>query len=224
MSTLFNSIKNILIIVLLLVVAGMFIFRPSPEEPDYSNYIEIGGEEYIKLAEQRDTVWETKTVTVPEYVPVPGKTEYVEKVVEVPADVDTAQILQDYYAERTYNDTIPIDTVGNAYITDVISENRIMSRNASFDYKLPTIENTTFVKELPKRQVFFGGGLGVDKTNIVNNVNTGLLYKTKDDRIFGAHFGISNSDLYRPELQTTENDYIFFVEASMYWPIRFGNR
>lgn len=221
MNTLFNNIKNILIIGLLLVVAGMFIFRPTPEKPDYSNYIEIGGEEYIKLAEQRDTVYETKTVTVPEYVPVPGKTEYVEKIVEVPAEVDTAKILQDYYAERTYNDTIPIDTVGTAYITDVVSENKIQSRNAAFDYTLPTIENTIFVKEKPKRKVFFGGGLGVDKQNIINNVKTGVLYKTRDDRIFGAHFGISNSDLYRPELQTTENNYIFFIDASIYWPIRF---
>lgn len=84
----------------------------------------------------------TKTIAP---VIMPTMTSYC--LVPVPIDVDTAQILKNYFAIHTYTQSIE-DTMIKAVITDTISQNRITGRR--FDYRLVkpirTVESYTFTQ------------------------------------------------------------------------------
>ena len=62
--------------------------------------------------------WKDTIIYEPEYipVPVPGKKE----IVEVPANVDTTAILQDYFAKYFYSDIVPIEYLGGSVVSDII--------------------------------------------------------------------------------------------------------
>jgi hypothetical protein len=206
-----KNIQKYLIIGLFVVIGILWFTRPEPT--DLKNYIKIGGKEYELLSQKRDTVYKDTTIYKTEYVPkyIKGDTEYI----PVPVDVDTTEILKEYFSKVTYKDTIDYETYGNIIINDIISQNKIFSRKPVFNLKLPTITETTTVKELPKNQLYIGGGIGVDKVDILNQAKLGLLWKTKQDKIFGLHIGTTFNG---PPEQVT----IPFVEGSMYWKIKLG--
>ena len=54
-----------------------------------------------------------------------------------------------------------------------------------------TIDNTIYLKELPKNQVYFGGSLGVQKPLYVT-VGGNLLLKTKNDHMYGIGVGVNS--------------------------------
>lgn len=210
-----KKIQNYLIIGLFIVIGILWFTRPEPV--DLKQYIKIGGKEYELLSKKRDTVYKDTTIYKETYVPKPypvkGDTEYV----EIPKNVDTTAILKDYFAKIQYRDTINYETFGNIIINDVISQNRIQSRTPIFNLKLPTITETLIVKELPKNQIYFGGGLGIDKVNFLNQAKAGLLWKTKQDKILGLHLGTSFNG-------PVENPTVPFIEGSIYWKIRLGKK
>lgn len=60
---------------------------------------------------------------------------------EVPAEIDTAAILADYFSEKHYLDTIierPYLRVG---MTDIISRNALLDRTVVVDYRQPVVYN-----------------------------------------------------------------------------------
>ena len=75
--------------------------------------------------------------------------------------------------------TKPNPTLGFGIITDTISQNQIMSRDIKWNFQVPTIYNTKVVKELPKREFYYGFGTSFDQTNFINKANFGILYKDK---------------------------------------------
>jgi len=58
----------------------------------------------------------------------------VQKVLEV----DTLEILKDYFEKYVYLDTIPIDTLGYVTIIDTLSQNRILYRKPTINIQIPT--------------------------------------------------------------------------------------
>ena len=213
MINIFKSIREILIVVLILAIVGMFIFPPKNQDPDPSEYIKIGGKEYKVLEDKQDTVFLAKKFNVPEYVPTPAEKIYV----DVPSEIDSAKVVEEYYSKTVVKDSIVIDSLGTAFITDTISANKILSRKATFEYTYPIIMNTRTVLEPPKNQVYFGGGVGFDKTNFINQIKGGLLLKTKRDKIFGLHVGLSNTPL-------SPNSMTPFVEGTLYWKIKLRRK
>jgi hypothetical protein len=127
-----------------------------------------------KGGKEAGTIVKTDTVTVRDTVEVPFNTfVYVpqEKEIRVPVpvyvegkevirEVDTANILKDYFSTRFYSDTQNV-TNAQIIINDQVSENRIKQRQV-----LGTIEkeivtnNITNTIEAKKRNALYGGVIG----------------------------------------------------------------
>ena len=63
---------------------------------------------------------------------------------EVPVDVDTAAILEAYFQEARYNDTIQGSSV-SLHIQDVISQNRLIDRVVTLNERIPVVRHNALV-------------------------------------------------------------------------------
>ncbi len=221
--------KEILIIGLIVVILLMRACSGDGESP--KNLVKVDGKDYELLEQKIDTVFVDKIVEVPKYVPK-YVDRVVEKIVEIPADVDSLKIIEDYYSKYVVKDTLkltyefapeividsmgtkPNPTLGFGILTDTISQNQIVSRDVIWNFQVPTIYNTKVVKELPKRVFYYGVGAGFDQTNFINNAKFGLLYKDKQDKMWGLDIGALN-------VNSTIQPYI---GGSMYWKISFKKK
>lgn len=199
-STNWTYIKNNWISILLLLVFLWVMFKPSGCGPDLP----------WEKQPTRDTV--TSTVYVPQppvyidrYTPIQsGATSYPVIIPDSrqPATDITAltkqynELIREFLASRTYRDSIQLkDTsgrrVGVVNLVDVVSENKIQSREPNYQLSFPHTTTTITIREpyQPRNQLFIGGGLTGNTVSPVNGVNIGLLYKTKRDRIFNVTAG-----------------------------------
>jgi hypothetical protein len=92
-------------------------------------------------------------------------------------------------AKNISSDSIKIDSIGHVYITDTVSKNMIIGRSTRYNVKYPIITNTVIVPEKKKLQMYLGGGVQGQKNEIINQINAGLLLKTKKDQIIGINAG-----------------------------------
>jgi hypothetical protein len=210
-----RNVKNILTILLILAgayFAYQFFFVPTPP-PDPDKYIEIGGKQYEILKNQRDTIIEYDTIKVPEYIP---KVKFVDREVEVPADVDTVAILKDYYVKRYYEDTVkqyPDSTGGNSVVVkDTITHNKIVSRQVDFNVETITITDSIVVKEPLKTKVFIGPGVNIGPTVGVNGT---IVIKNSQDKAFFIQPGLQNVP--------GTNDIKGYIGGGLLWKIDLNN-
>ena len=221
-STLLKRWREILILLLI----GIILFlRGCGTDYGDKEIVNIDGEDFELIKKEIDTVYVEKEVKVTKYVPK-YITKEVIKEVEIPVDVDSLAIIKDYFSRVTVTDTLNLDydfpkevtdslgqkpasSLGFGILTDVISQNRIESREIDWFFKIPTVYNTTIVKELPKNEFYYGFGVGVDQTNGFGNFSLNGLLKTKKMNIYGLNLGLSNqAGQYKP-----------FVGTSLYWKI-----
>jgi hypothetical protein len=201
------DIKTILVILLI----GVVVFQQCGRQTETpGEIISVDGKDYELLKHTIDTVYQEIEVEVPTYVP-----EYITKIetveVEIPANVDSLQIIKDYFSKYEVKDTLLLEGLGKGYITDIISQNKIESRNIKWDYKIPTVLDTKIVKELPKNQLYLGLNTNFDKANVINSVGVGAILKTKRNRIYQLNSGVSNS--ITGETQP-------YVGGGLYWKIK----
>jgi hypothetical protein len=225
-----NIIFNLLVkrwkeLLILLLVGVIFLMRGCGTDYSDKEIINVDGEDFELIKKEIDTVFVEKEVKVTKYVPK-YITKEVIKEVEIPVDVDSLAIIKDYFSKVTVKDTLNLaydfpdvvtDSLGNkpsgdlgfGILTDVISQNRVESREIDWFFKIPTVYNTTIVKELPKNEFYYGFGVGVDQTNGFGNLSVNGLLKTKKMSIYGLNIGLSNqAGQYKP-----------FVGTSLYWKI-----
>lgn len=158
-----------LIIGLLLVV--IFFLRECSPEP--------------KPCPPPSVVTHTDTILVPvdnPYpVPVPGDVVYI----PVPADVDTQEILKDYFARVPYERKLGNDTVGYLTLYDTVTKNRLTSYRLKGTWKV--IEHTTTITyniTTPLRnRVFLGLQIG-SNLNAMTIVPTATLLTKKDKTLY----------------------------------------
>ena len=196
------------IILVLAVLLAILMFKLDTFEHENSELIKVNGKQYQLLSRKVDTLIVTKDTTIYK----DGRTIYIDREIKVPvyipAEVDTMEILQDYFTKRYYVDTLSVEDYGQVIVKDTLFQNRILTRqyDASFNQKI--ITETIIVKTLPKPHLYYGGGIGIDKQNIINNIHTGLLLRTKSNSIYGVEGGIANYGL--------DNSIIPFVNFKMY--------
>jgi hypothetical protein len=120
--------------------------------------------------------WNTKMITIHD---------------TIPSDVDTLEVLKDYYAKYFYSDVIDLDTLGNITINDTISKNKIVSRKILPFLTLPT---TTITRDslINKREFYYGVGLTGNRTQF-NYMGGELLYRAKNKRVYGVGLGINQN-------------------------------
>jgi hypothetical protein len=198
-----NIFKIAFSLVIVVVVYFAFFGKHNPFSPEIKY---INGKPYEVIKHEIDTIDIVKTKVLEKK----GEDIYHDTTifVQVPMNVDTMEIIKQYFAKNVFKDTLHLpDSLGYVAVQDTISKNKIETRKYSANVKQRTIKETTIVKELPKAQLYWGIGLGLDKVNYVNNVNANLLFKSKCDRIYGLGGGV--------DINKTP-----FVNASIYWKIK----
>jgi hypothetical protein len=198
------DLKTILIICLILVILLMRSCSGGGDV-DKNQTVKVNGKNYVLIKREVDTIYKEITQTVYR----DGKTIYrdIPIYVNVPSDVDTNEILKDYYAKYTFKDTLKLtDSLGYIAITDTIFKNRILNRVWDSHVNKITIKETLYLKDPPKIQVFAGGVIGFDKVNIINFVGPSLLLKDKKDRMYSLGIGYSNAKTVS-------------IQGGMYWKI-----
>jgi len=191
----------IVILILIIVIA----YLRGCDSSNTGETININGTSYVVIKREVDTVYQE--VTQVEYRE--GKTIYKEVpiYVNVPADVDTAAILNEYYSVNVYKDTLQLDSnLGYIAITDTITKNAVSGRIWNSDIKYKTIHETIIVTEPPKNQYFLGIGGGVMQPNAVF-LGPNLVLKTKKDHLYSLNAGVSSN-------------LGVFVQASANWKIQ----
>ncbi len=150
------NIKNIIIAILCIVLLFNYLKGcGKKEETKPTETIKIGGKKYEVVKKEIDTFYIESTKIVKK----PGKDIYHDTTiyVPVPQDVDTAKILSQFYAKNVYIDTLKLqDSLGIVSLVDTIKENKILHRTFKATVKEKIIEQKIYIKEPPKRQLYFG--------------------------------------------------------------------
>jgi hypothetical protein len=208
------NFKNIAIAALIIFVLLQW-FNPGDILPGKKVF--IAGKAYEVIKHEIDTVDIVKTKVVTKKGEDIYHETIVEKEVIIPAVIDTAALLKDYYSKVLYKDVLVLpDSLGTVAVTDTISQNRILGRTFNANVKQRTIKETTIVKELPKTKVFYGLEGGFNKADFVSSVGAGVLINTKKDKIYQLGVGVDNRTT-----DGTNGTFSPYVRGGVYWKIKF---
>jgi len=203
--------KNFIIVILIILLFLAF-FNPGGHLPNRT-VLKLDSIPYVVS----DTVTIDSLVEVEVEIEVPVEIE-VEKRIEVPVltPVDTNEILKVYFAKIEHKEVLTLpNNVGTVTITDTISKNSIVNRKFISDIKQMIVKDTIYTKEPKKGQMFFGFNGGLNKSNVVSHIGTGLMYKTKEDKIFHVGLGVANR-----LLDGTSGQFTPYVDGGVYWKIK----
>jgi hypothetical protein len=207
------NFKNIAIAALIIFVLLQW-FNPGDILPGKKVF--IAGKAYEVIKHEIDTVDIVKTKVVTKKGEDIYHETIVEKEVLIPAVIDTAALLKDYYSKVLYKDVLVLpDSLGTVAVTDTISQNRILGRTFNANVKQRTIKETTIVKELPKTKVFYGLEGGFNKADFVSSVGAGVLINTKKDKIYQLGLGVDNRTT-----DGTNGTFSPYVRGGVYWKIK----
>jgi hypothetical protein len=210
----FLNFKNIAIAALIIFVLLQW-FNPGDILPGKKVF--IAGKAYEVIKHEIDTVDIVKTKVVTKKGDDIYHETIVEKEVIIPAVIDTAALLKDYYSKVLYKDVLVLpDSLGTVAVTDTISQNRILGRTFNANVKQRTIKETTIVKELPKTKVFYGLEGGFNKADFVSSVGAGVLINTKKDKIYQLGVGVNNQTI-----DGINGSFSPYIRGGVYWKIKF---
>jgi hypothetical protein len=173
----FKNIQKLLIIVLIVII---FLLRDCngnsiPTEPTVITKVEVRYDTIVK--------------EVPKYIP-----KYINKIsmsydtILKYHEIDTTEILKDYFATYVYEDVQKLDSL-NLTIRDSISQNKIASRSIRYELIYPT---TTITKEIYLNNREFYWGLAIQGSqDQLNYIGGELMYKTKKKQMYGVGIGVN---------------------------------
>ncbi len=210
MKKIFN-IPNAIILLLILIVIIEFI-NPKGIMPNRTT-VKVDSIPYAV----HDTISVDSLVEVEVEVEVPIEVE-VEKIVEVPVyqKIDTMEILKIHFAKVQHKEVLTLpNNQGTVTLIDTISKNSIVNRQFIADVKRMIVKDTIYTKEPKKNQLFFGLDGGFNKENVVSHIGTGILFKTKDDKIFHVGVGVANR-----VLDGTSGTFTPYVDGGVYWKLK----
>jgi hypothetical protein len=187
------DLKTIMIIGLIIIILLLQMCDGDVDGTKKGDIIKVNGKKYEVVDHRKDTTYITRDSIIYRK----GKEIKVEVKVPVyiPSDVDTQLILKDYFSKRFYTDTLDLGQKSYVIIKDTITENKIFARVFESSITERIINDTLFLAELPKRQMFIGFQTGFDKKNIINYGGLSLLYKDKKDKIYNLGIGINSNGL-----------------------------
>jgi hypothetical protein len=202
----FITLPTISILILLVLLAANNLFKKQKQVK--GDIIKVDGKKYEVVKHIIDTFEIIKT----DIVERKGEDIYhevlVHDTIEKIQPVDTLFIVRDYLSKYIYKDTLYLkDSLGIVWITDTISANKIVSRTWSYNIKERLVKESTIVKELPKIQLYFGFNTSLNKQDLFQSVGSGLILKTRSDKLFQVTVGLNNQ--LKP-----------FVEGGLYWKIK----
>jgi hypothetical protein len=210
----FVNFKNIAIAALIIYILLQW-FNPGGVMPG-GRTIRIEGKKYEVIKHEIDTVDVIKTKVVTKKGEDIYHETIVEKEVLIPAVIDTAALLKDYYSKVLYKDVLVLpDSLGTVSVTDTISQNKILGRTFNASVKQRTIKETMIVKEPAKTKVFYGLEGGFNKADFISSVGAGVLINTKKDRIYQLGLGVDNRTT-----DGTNGSFSPYIRGGAYWKIK----
>jgi hypothetical protein len=147
--------------------------------------------------------WDTLKIDSLVYVPR-WKTKVNTVHDTILADIDTLNILKDYYTKYFYTDTLDLDSLGSIIINDTISKNSIIFREIQPNVFIPTttVTNTVLVNN---REFYAGFGLK-GRIDQINYLGGELLFRTKNKQAYSIGVGVNQ-------------DFQPVLGFGMYWKI-----
>ena len=207
------DIRNIIILVLTASTALVAV-NPGGIMPNRVKHLHVIDSVPYPV---HDTVPVEVEVEVPVEVPVEVQ---VEKLVEVPVyqKVDTAEILKIYTAKVEHKDVILLpNNQGTVAVADVISQNKVVSRTINSKITPKTIRDTIYTPLPRKNEVYFGFFGGLSKPDVIPSIGTGIMIKTKDDKIIHGGIGVYN----RVIDGGTSGSFTPYISGGVYWKFKF---
>lgn len=192
---------NLIIIVLMMIIIFWQRFTINNREPlEPTIKIDTVYERYDSIIHTKPIVVHSEPVIEIQYKP---SGDYVELLKQY-QDMSSLFLMK-----KTYKDSIPLDKFGSIQVTDTIFKNNIVDRSYKYDLNIPTVTvtETSIIKEKPKLQLYVGGSLQGQAPAIINQVNVGILVKSKRDQIYGVYAG--------PNFQGEMN-----YGVQLYWKIK----
>lgn len=189
--------RNIYRIILALAIGYILFLQmcnrpgPCPEQEVLSVKVDTG---YI--IDQFKSAWQKPK---PDTVIMPGKKPQPEIIYQdgpptyIMNDVDTAAILQDYFAKVYYRDSLATE-YGTITIEDTISLNRIQARRWQTNFIIPVVTKTITQSAKPRNQVYAGFSGLFGQTNIGAEINLSL--KNKKDQVYEIGAGLFGPQPY----------------------------
>lgn len=182
--------KNFLNLVVLILLAIIFVksckIKPSVDQ--------------IRII--RDTTWVIKDSTVyskPQVIKTIPVNVYHDTIFKeyIPDSnygklvVQYQNVVNQLLAKNIHSDSLKIDSIGYVHVLDTVQKNLISGRSFHYSLKYPIIKETIIMPEKKKNQVFIGGN--IQGSTSANQINAGLLFKTKRDYIFGGTIGVNSN-------------------------------
>lgn len=198
-------------IILLLIVIGIVEFINPKGFMPHRTILKVDSIPYAV----HDTIPVDSLVEVEVEVPVPYE---VEKRVEIPVvqPVDTLEIMKVYFAKVPHKDVLMLPNNGGTItITDTISKNSVVNRKFISDIKKMIVKDTIYTKEPKKTEIFFGFNGGFSKIDVTSHIGTGVMVKTKDDKIYHIGVGVANRTF-----DMTNGEFTPYVDAGVYWKVK----
>jgi hypothetical protein len=159
--------KNILIVLLILVL-GFFV---------------LGDSTYIKgdhIITRVDTLIKDTTI----YKYKKGKDipfVVLDTIYQVDEIHDTIKIISDYSRTYAYYDTLKIDSAQYVYVSDTISQNKILGRGYGGHFVQKTITITNDIYRKPKNELFLGLIGDYRRFDQKLGVGVGVIYKKQKE-------------------------------------------
>jgi|TARA_R110000824_G_scaffold14471_1_gene61549 hypothetical protein len=176
----FNNIQTLLIVVLVAII----LFTRSCS----------GGKTSVepKIITKVETRWDTVNIVKEVYIPK-WKTKIITQVdsILINTPVDTLEVLKDYYAKNVFVDEIKLDSLGIITITDTIYKNTIWRRAIESNILIPTTTVTEKIY-INNREFYWGLNL-IGKSNQIDYLGGGILYKSKRKNIYGLGIGVNEN-------------------------------
>ena len=163
-----------------------------------------------------ETIHDTISQEVPMYIE--GEDIYHDTTIYVPTlvQVDTSEILKEFYAKMINMDTIKLNNnQGFIYLSDSISQNKIVSRNWSSSLKPKIVREPAPLPPPVRNQMFLGVDGSWSQKDWINSLGMGLVLKTKKDQLYHVGIGVAN--------RTTDGisgEFTPYLNGGVYWKIK----
>tara|TARA_B110000977_G_scaffold180301_1_gene239768 strand:+ start:1257 stop:1847 length:591 start_codon:yes stop_codon:yes gene_type:complete len=176
----FNNIQTLLIVVLVAII----LFTRSCS----------GGKTSVepKIITKVETRWDTVNIVKEVYIPK-WKTKIITQVdsILINTPIDTLEVLKEYYAKNVFVDEIKLDSLGIITITDTVYKNTIWRRAIESNILIPTTTVTEKIY-INNREFYWGLNL-IGKSNQIDYLGGGILYKSKRKNIYGLGIGVNEN-------------------------------
>lgn len=105
-------------------------------------------------------------------------------------NVDSLKILEAFFAERRYFDSVSIE-FGKVYIRDTVTQNKIVGRRVTTDLKIPVVTKTLTITKPPRTTLYLGTDINGNKEYPLYSIgaNVGLMFK--NGKYWGVQYALT---------------------------------